>query len=152
MGCGLQQAEIYHRVNFNSPGVKLCQHCAKLLGQLREAMLEEPGEYCAGCIGRRKNLKFARLPYPHKRPGECNECLSPVYPLSKLPIAALPPGVTPPGEIQGRYAAAAPLTAAMVSDAWKRLESAESLHRKCIALLMIYAADTPTRGNPANAT
>ena len=74
-------------------------------------MLEQPGEYCANGIKANRNLQFIRVNIPNRRPGECEHCLADVYPQSKSPIAALPPGTLKPGKAPGRYAARVALTA-----------------------------------------
>lgn len=120
--CGISRTERYHRVNTESPGLKLCAECAdvmaltleirgagggshlrNLMGRLKNALEEFPGEkYCAGCMDQGAHLIFEQRRFMGwLLPGECELCLGAVAPQSRVPLAQLPPGVTAPGEVQG---------------------------------------------------
>ena len=139
-GCGLEAAEEYHRVNQLSPGLRLCAVCAEVLalvlqlkqtpagaGALKDTLArvkaavngepdyagKTPREaYCAACIDGGHHLRFEQFRMTYwPRGGECVGCLAPVAPPPPVPVAALPPGVTPAGVFVGptsRHRIAAP--------------------------------------------
>lgn len=121
-GCGRHRAEKYHRVNPASPGLSLCQDCADVLnlvceikdlsggrtavladtlGILKDALTEKPEKYCGACIDAGMHLELEQYRSWFAKPGECQFCLNQVAPQSRIPLAALPPGVTPPGVVLG---------------------------------------------------
>ena len=122
-GCGIGRAEKYHHANPASPGLRLCPDCAAVLSlaqkikdktrtrpaeappdtleRISDAIDEQPHRYGPDCIGRYKHLVFGQLESCYVRPAECQFCLRPAAPQSRISIAASPPCTTPPGVVIG---------------------------------------------------
>ena len=79
----------------------LSRPIAIALELLSELMHEKPGKFCEDCIAYGWNLRLKQFDNWRAYDNECHYCYRTIFPFSRIPIAALQPGVTAPGEFQG---------------------------------------------------